>query len=91
MILINPTVKYGSTYYNTFTMRVCNNYYGYFFQCIVKFWNYWNYYESKKKSTFFRKIFFSRSEELTFGEENVIFQNIFSNFNLFDWILVNFL
>ena len=33
MIIINPTVKYGSTYYNTFTMEVCCNYHGYFFQC----------------------------------------------------------
>ena len=33
MIIIIPIVKYGSTYYNTFTMRVCWNYQGYFFQC----------------------------------------------------------
>ena len=47
--------------------------------------------ESKKKSTFFRKIFFPSSEKLTFEKENVIFQNIFSNFNLFYLIVVNFL
>ena len=29
--------------------------------------------ESKKKSTFFRNIFFSRSEKFTFETENVIF------------------
>ena len=39
--------------------------------------------ESRKKSTFFRKIFFPNSEKLTFEKENMIFQNIFSNFNLF--------
>ena len=39
--------------------------------------------ESKKKSTFFRKIFFPSSEKLTFENEYVIFQNIFSNLNLF--------
>ena len=33
MIIIIPTIKYGSTYYNTFTMGVCSNYHGYFFQC----------------------------------------------------------
>ena len=33
MIIIIPTIKYGSTYYNTFTMRVYSNYQGYFFQC----------------------------------------------------------
>ena len=33
MIIITPTIKYGSTYYNTFTMGVCSNYHGYFFQC----------------------------------------------------------
>ena len=33
MIIIIPTIKYGSTYYNTFTMGVCNKYLGYFFQC----------------------------------------------------------
>ena len=26
-------MKYGSTYYNTFTMGICSNYHGYFFQC----------------------------------------------------------
>ena len=31
--MINQTIKYGSTYYNTFTMGVCSNYHGYFFQC----------------------------------------------------------
>ena len=33
MIIIIPTMKYGSTYYNTFTIEVCSNYHGYFFQC----------------------------------------------------------
>ena len=33
MIIIIATIKYGSTYYNTFTMGVCSNYHGYFFQC----------------------------------------------------------
>ena len=32
MIIIISTTKYGSTYYNTFTMGVCSNYHGYFFQ-----------------------------------------------------------
>ena len=33
MIIIISTIKYGSTYYhNTFTMGVCSNYHGYFFQ-----------------------------------------------------------
>ena len=31
MIIIIPTIKYASTYYNTFTMGVCSNYHGYFF------------------------------------------------------------
>ena len=35
MIIIIPTIKYSSTYYNTFTMGVCSNYHGYFFQCDV--------------------------------------------------------
>ena len=35
MIIITPTIKYGSTYYNTFTMGVCSNYHGYFFQCTL--------------------------------------------------------
>ena len=47
--------------------------------------------ESKKKSTFFRKIFFPSSEKLIFEKENGILQNIFSNFNLFYFIVVNFL
>ena len=34
MIIIIPTIKYGSTHYDTFTMGVCSNYHGYFFQCI---------------------------------------------------------
>ena len=34
MIIIIPTIKYGSTYYNTFTMGVCSNYHGHFFQCV---------------------------------------------------------
>ena len=38
--------------------------------------------ENKKKSTFFRRIFFL-SEKLTFEEENVIFFNTYLNFNLF--------
>ena len=32
MIIIIPTIKYGSTYYNILTMGVCSNYHGYFFQ-----------------------------------------------------------
>ena len=35
MIIIIPTIKYGSTYYNTFTMGVCSNFHGYFFQCRI--------------------------------------------------------
>ena len=37
MIIIIPTIKYGSTYYNTFTMRVFSNYHGYFFKCNLTF------------------------------------------------------
>ena len=37
MVFLIPTIKYGSTYYNTFTMGVCSNYHGYFFQCIFNF------------------------------------------------------
>ena len=33
--------------------------------------------ERKKKSTFFRKIFFSSSQKLTFEKDNIIFLNIF--------------
>ena len=33
MIIIIANIKYGLTYYNTFTMGVCSNYHGYFFQC----------------------------------------------------------
>ena len=33
MIIIIPALKYNFTYYNTFTMGICNNYHGYFFQC----------------------------------------------------------
>ena len=36
MIIIILTTKYGSTYYNTFTMGVCSNYYGFFFQCSMR-------------------------------------------------------
>ena len=38
MIIIIPTIKYGSYYntYNTFTMVVCSNYHGYFSQCIIE-------------------------------------------------------
>ena len=32
MIIIVPTIKYGSTYKDTFTMGVCSNFHGYFFQ-----------------------------------------------------------
>ena len=32
MIMIIPTTKYGSTYYNTFTMGVFSNYHDFFFQ-----------------------------------------------------------
>ena len=35
MIIIIWTIKYGSTYYNTFTMGVFSNYHDYFFQCNV--------------------------------------------------------
>ena len=35
MIIIISTIKYGSTYYNTFTMGVSSNYHGYFFQWSV--------------------------------------------------------
>ena len=38
MIIIIPTIQYGSTYYNTFTMGVCSNYHGYFFQCTQAYW-----------------------------------------------------
>ena len=31
MIIIITTKKYGSTYYNTFTMGVCSNHHGFFF------------------------------------------------------------
>ena len=31
MNIIIPTMKYGSTYYNTFTMGVCSHYHVYFF------------------------------------------------------------
>ena len=37
MIIIIPTIKYGSTYYNTLTMRVCSKYHGYYFQCRNRF------------------------------------------------------
>ena len=34
MIIIIPTIKYGFSYYNTFTIEVCNsNYHSYFFEC----------------------------------------------------------
>ena len=39
--------------------------------------------ESKKNLLSLEIFFFPSSEKLTFGIENVIFQNIFSNFNLF--------
>ena len=55
-----------------------------------KFWHV-HVNESKTKSFFFFNIFFPSSGNLTFEEENVIFQNIFSYFNLFNWIVVNFL
>ena len=31
MIIIIPTIKYGSTYYDTFTVGVCSKYHGFFF------------------------------------------------------------
>ena len=37
MIIIFPTIKYGSTFYNTFTMGVWSNYHGYFFLCATTF------------------------------------------------------
>ena len=60
-----------------------------------KFWTFmltWKYgCESKKKYTFFRKIFFSSSEKLIFENENVIFLNTFLNFDLVFVIVVIFL
>ena len=47
--------------------------------------------ENNKKSTIFRKIFFSSSEKWNFEKENVILFNTFSNLNLFYLIVVNFL
>ena len=44
MIMIIATIKYGSNYYNTFTMGVSSNYHGYFFQCRYRkliFGHYW--------------------------------------------------
>ena len=35
MIIIIPTIKYGFTYYDTFTMGVFSNYHGYFYQCML--------------------------------------------------------
>ena len=35
MIIIIPTIKYDSTYYNTFTMGVCSNYYASFFGVVT--------------------------------------------------------
>ena len=55
-----------------------------------KFWTFmWT--KIKKKSTFFKRAFFSSSEKLTFEKENVMFSNTFLNLNLFYWIVVNFL
>ena len=34
MVIIIATIKYGFTYYNTFTMGFCSNYHDYFFQCM---------------------------------------------------------
>ena len=34
MIILIPTIKYGSNFLNNFTMGVCSNYHGYFFRCI---------------------------------------------------------
>ena len=39
MIIIISTIKYDSIYYNTFTMEVCINYRGYFFQ--------WSFYTQR--------------------------------------------
>ena len=47
--------------------------------------------ENNKKIYFFRRIFFSSSEKLTFEKENMIFLNIFLNYNLFYLIVVDFL
>ena len=47
--------------------------------------------EHKKKSTFFRRIFFPSSEKLTFEKENVILFNTFLNLDLFNLIVVIFL
>ena len=43
MIMIIPTMKYGSTYYKTFTMGVFYNYHGYFFQCTVCMFMFYHY------------------------------------------------
>ena len=47
--------------------------------------------ESEKKIYFFRRIFFSSNEKLTFENENVIFFNTYFNFDLFYFIVVSFL
>ena len=44
-----PTIKFGSTYYNTFTMGVCSNYHGYLFQC---YYYYETTHEIKRQQTF---------------------------------------
>ena len=54
-----------------------------------KFWTF--IWTKVKKNLFFRRIFFSSSEKLTFEKENVIFFNTFLNFDLFYLIVVNFL
>ena len=57
------------------------------------FRKFWTFMWTKliKKSTFFRRIYFSSSEKLTLEEENVIFLKYFFSFNLFYLIVVNFL
>ena len=47
--------------------------------------------ESKKKIYFCLEDFFSSGKKLTFEKENVIFFDTYSNFNLFNLIVVNFL
>ena len=65
-----------------------NRYSGHNWMC-RKFWTFmWT--KIIKKSTFFRRIFFSSSEKLNFDKENVIFFTFFY-FNLFYLIVVDFL
>ena len=47
--------------------------------------------ESKKNLLFLERFFFPSSAKLIFDKGNGIFQNTFLNFNLFYFIVVNFL